>query len=162
MKFWNGLSAAAKVGFVVSLLVIVAAVAGTAWWLLGTEYETVARSSSPEKIAVAVREIERLKIPYRVSDDGASVSVPREEVGRIKVGIAENGGTSGVGFELFNNTDFSTTEFTQKINYQRALQGELARTISAIEGVASARVHLVLPESSFLRRQTVRPTAAVN
>lgn len=162
-QFWNDLSTTAKVGFAAGALGIVAVVAGGAYWVLRAEYEPVMRSASPEKVAAAVREVERLKIPYRVSSDGGTVEVPRSEMGRVRVGLAEGSGGSaaGVGFELFNNTDFSTTEFTQKINYQRALQGELARTVSSIDGVASARVHLVLPESGFLRRQAVRPTAAV-
>lgn len=162
-QFWNDLSTTAKVGFVAGALGIVGVVAGGAYWVMRAEYEPVMRSASPEKVAAAVREVERLKIPYRVSADGSSVEVPRSELGRVKVGLADGGAGSaaGVGFELFNNTDFSTTEFTQKINYQRALQGELARTVSSIDGVASARVHLVLPESGFLRRQAVRPTAAV-
>lgn len=162
-QFWNDLSGAAKVGFVAGALGIVGVVAGGAYWVLRAEYEPVMRSASPEKVAAAVREVERLKIPYRVSSDGSTVEVPRAELGRVRVGLSDGGAGSaaGVGFELFNNTDFSTTEFTQKINYQRALQGELARTVSSIDGVASARVHLVLPESGFLRRQAVRPTAAV-
>ncbi|MES2091031.1 MAG: flagellar basal-body MS-ring/collar protein FliF [Pseudomonadota bacterium] len=162
-QFWNDLSGAAKAGFVVGALSIVGVVSGGAYWVLRAEYEPVMRSSSPEKVAAAVREVERLKIPYRVSGDGTSVEVQRADLGRVRVGLADGGAGSsaGVGFELFNNTDFSTTEFTQKINYQRALQGELARTVSSIDGVASSRVHLVLPESGFLRRQAVRPTAAV-
>lgn len=163
VKFWSELSSSAKFGLASGALLVCASVGAVAYWTLSSDYEVVMRSSSPDKVAAAVREVERLKIPYRVTDDGTSVEVPQSQLGRIKVGLADSGGvTSGVGFELFNNTDFSTTEFTQKINYQRALQGELARTISAIDGVASARVHLVMAESGFLRRQSVKPAAAVN
>ena len=162
VNFWQALRPSARMGFLSGLVVILGLVAVGVYWVLSSDYDAVVRSSSPEKIAAAVREVERLKIPYRVTDDGTAVEVPREHLGRIRVGLADGGGVaSGVGFELFNNTDFSTTEFTQKINYQRALQGELARTVSAIDGVASARVHLVLPDSGFLRRHAVKPTAAV-
>lgn len=163
VKFWRELSASAKMGFLLGVVAIVALIGLTVYWFLPAGYQTVIQSNSASKIAVAVREIEKLKIPYQVTGDGTSIEVPADQAGRVKVGLADAGGlSSGVGFELFNNTDFSTTEFTQKINYQRALQGELARTVSTIEGVASARVHLVMPESGFLRRQVVKPTAAVH
>ncbi|MFT3857827.1 MAG: flagellar basal-body MS-ring/collar protein FliF [Aquabacterium sp.] len=161
MQFWESLSGARKTGLVLGMAGVIALIGGGAYWLLSTDYEPVMRGASPEKVAAAVREIERLKVPYKVSDDGQTVEVAKEDVGRVKVSLAGDVAAGSTGFELFNNTDFSTTEFTQKINYQRALQGELARTISSIEGVSSARVHIVLPESGFLRRKSVSPTAAV-
>lgn len=163
LDFWGELSSGRKIGLSVGAISVAVAVALGSWWLLSINYEPVVRATSPEKMAVAVREIERLKVPYRVSDDGLTVEVPQAQLGQVKVGLAGQGvGAEVAGFELFNNTDFSTTEFTQKINFQRALQGELARTISAIEGVSGARVHIVLPDSGFLRRKTVPPTAAIN
>lgn len=160
---WNELSSGRKTGLVAGAVVILAGVVGGTWWALSSDYETVLKASSPEKIVVAVREIEKLKVPFQVANDGLSVAVPQEQVGQVKVRLAGQGvGGDVPGFELFNNTDFSTTEFTQKINFQRALQGELARTISAIEGVANTRVHVVLPDSGFLRRKSVPPTAAIN
>lgn len=163
LGFWNELSPGRKAGLVAGAGLIVAAVVGGTWWALSSDYETVLKAGSPEKIVVAVREIEKLKVPYQVADDGLSVAVPHEQVGQVRVRLAGQGvGGDVPGFELFNNTDFSTTEFTQKINFQRALQGELARTISAIEGVATTRVHIVLPDSGFLRRKSVQPTAAIN
>lgn len=162
-EYWQALSTRSKWGLSIGLIGIVAFVGCGIYWTMRPDYEVAIRSSSPERIAAAVREIERLKIPYRVSADGNAVEVPSGQLGRVRVGVSQGAGGAGngVGFELFNNTDFSTTEFTQKINYQRALQGELARTISSIEGISSARVHLVLPESGFLRRQSAKPTAAV-
>src|SRR5262245_65314617 len=67
----------------------------------------------------------------------------------------------GVGFEIFNNTDFGMTEFAQKVNYQRALQGELTRTIMAIEEVQFARVHLALPEQGLFRKNANKAKASV-
>lgn len=163
-EFWGQLAPRARTGFVVGLLAIVAALAWAAYALLHTSYQPVLRASNADKLAAAVRELERQKLPYRISGDGSTLEVPAEHAGRARVAVSGGGGAGGgsaAGFELFNNTDFSTTEFTQKVNYQRALQGELARTIATIEGVSSARVHLVLPESGFLRRQPVRATAAV-
>ena len=163
LGFWNELSPGRKSGLLAGVVVILAGVGIGTWWALSSSFETVLKASSPEKIVVAVREIEKLKVPYQVADDGLSVAVPHDQVGQVRVRLAGQGvGGDVPGFELFNNTDFSTTEFTQKINFQRALQGELARTIAAIEGVSSARVHVVLPDSGLLRRKSVPPTAAVN
>lgn len=162
-EYWRELSDARKFGLTAGVLLVVGMLGGAAYWLASSDYQPAIHSNSPEKVAAAVREIEKLKVPYRVSDDGLTVEVPRSDLGHVKVVLAGDAAGSGAaGFELFNNTDFSTTEFTQKINYQRALQGELARTVSTIEGVSSARVHIVLPESGFLRRKSVPPTAAVN
>jgi len=162
-EFWNSMGAARRAGFALGVALVLVVVGSGAFWLLNKEYEPVIHSARPDKVAAAVREIERLKVPYRVSDDGSTVEVPRASLGQVKVSLAgDASGAVSTGFELFNNTDFSTTEFTQKINSQRALQGELVRTISTIEGVASARVHIVLPDSGFMRRKSVVPTAAVN
>lgn len=162
-EFWGSLSGSSKLGLIIGAIGVLSVVALGGYFAFRSDYQTVLTSASPEKLATVIREAERLKIPYRLTADGSEVSVPKADVGKLRVGLVSvsGGGVGAVGFELFNNTDFSTTEFTQKINYQRALQGELARTISSIEGVASARVHLVMPESGFLRRQSVRPTAAV-
>lgn len=161
-SFWNSLGTGQKAGLATGTVAVLALTAALAYWSFRPEYVTVVSDASPDRLAAAVREIDKLKVPYRVSEDGTSLEVPASQVGRVRMGVA-HGSTGGpaVGFEIFNNTDFSTTEFTQKVNYQRALQGELARTVSSIEGVASVRVHLVMAESGFLRRQSVLPTAAV-
>ena len=159
---WADMSAARKAGLVIGSAVVVGLTAALAYEVLKTDYVPVITQASPEKLATAVREIEKLKIPYRVGRDGGTIEVPADQLGRVKVGVAgAASGGSSVGFEIFNNSDFSTTEFTQKVNYQRALQGELARTIASMDGIANARVHLVLADSGYSRRQQYRPTAAV-
>ena len=161
-SFWNSLGTGQKAGLAAGTVAVVALTAALAYWSLRPDYVAVVSDASPDRLAAAVREIDKLKVPYRVSEDGTSLEVPASQVGRVRMGVAHgSAGGPSVGFEIFNNTDFSTTEFTQKVNYQRALQGELARTVSSIEGVASVRVHLVMAESGFLRRQSVLPTAAV-
>ena len=97
--------------------------------------------------------LEEMKVEYQISNDGSEILVDAEvaDETRIKLdggGLAINGGD---GFELFNDADYGMTEFVQKINYQRALQGELSRTIMALDEVRYARVHLVLPERGLFR-----------
>src|SRR5690606_7720229 len=99
----------------------------------------------------------------RVADNGHRVLVPREDIDRARVLVAGSGIAMGgvVGFELFNDSDMGLTEFAQKVNYQRALQGELARTIMMMDGVEFARVHLSIPERSLFRADANEPKAAV-
>lgn len=114
-------------------------------------------------VAAIVGELEKQGIAYRLADQGRSVLVPEDEASHARVIIAGSGITMGgvVGFELFNESDMGLTEFAQKVNYQRALQGELARTIMLMDGISSARVHLSLPERALFRAVQQGPKAAV-
>lgn len=110
-----------------------------------------------------VAQLGKAGIPYRLANDGHDVMVPQDRAADARVAVAGAnvalGGTTG--FELFNDSDMGLTEFAQKINFQRAMQGELARTIMAMQGVAFARVHLALPERSIFRASQGAPTSAV-
>ncbi|HEX7753422.1 MAG TPA: flagellar basal-body MS-ring/collar protein FliF [Novosphingobium sp.] len=107
----------------------------------------------PADAALIVGEMERTKTPYSLADNGAAILVPRDRVDAARVAIL--GGDlplkGTVGFELFSKSDMGLTEFAQKINYQRALQGELARTLMSMSGVDSARVHITLPEAGIFQ-----------
>lgn len=113
--------------------------------------------------AQIVTELDKQGIPYRLADNGRRILVPEDEANKARVAIAGSGITTGgvVGFELFNEADMGLTEFAEKVNYQRALQGELARTIMMMDGVAFARVHLSLPERTLFRAVKASPRAAV-
>lgn len=108
-------------------------------------------------------ELEKLKVPYVLADGGATLLVDRAQVHavRLKLMGRELPLNGTVGLELFNHTDFGMTEFAQKINYQRALQGELTRTILSFPEVREARVHLALPEQGLFRQNAARPKAAI-
>lgn len=106
--------------------------------------------------------LETVNIPYQISADGSQVSVPRDQVGRARMLLAEAGLPNGgsMGYEIFDKSQgFGTTDFVQNINQLRALEGELARTISTLEPVRSARVHLVLPQRELFSRED-RPASA--
>ncbi|MFA5599818.1 MAG: flagellar basal-body MS-ring/collar protein FliF [Phenylobacterium sp.] len=111
--------------------------------------------------ATIVAELEKKKIPYRLADGGATILVPAKVADATRLSVmSEDLPLKGtVGFELFNKSDMGLTEFAQQINYRRALQGELARTIMALEGVESARVHLSLAEPAVFREDR-RPSKA--
>src|SRR6185295_9479745 len=161
--FWKERSTAAKAGFAAAALAIVALGITGAVWTFRDHYQPLFTELDPRDAAAIAAELERQKVPYRVASDGTMLLVPEEAVHTTRLKVMGKGldlkGT--VGFEIFNSTDFGMTEFAQKINYQRALQGELARSIMALDEVKNARVHLVLPESGLLRRSSVKPKASV-
>ncbi len=114
--------------------------------------------------AAMAAKLQESNIPYEVSQDGARIMVGDNDVGRARMLLAEAGLPNGgsMGYELFDKTSgFGTTNFIQNINQVRALQGELARTISALDGVRSARVHLVLPERELFSRESRQSSASV-
>lgn len=117
---------------------------------------------TPEAAAL-VDELEALGVAYTLSEGGTAIRVSKSEADGVRLSLAGRlSPARGLdGFELFNESDMGLTEFAQRIKYQRALQGELARSILMIEGVERARVHIALPERSMFRSGQSRPTAAV-
>src|SRR5881275_579337 len=117
-----------------------------------------------EDSAAIVKDLERQAIPYELKNDGAIVLVPKDRVPRLRMKLAEAGlpKGGGVGYEIFDKSDaLGATSFVQNINHLRALEGELARTIRAIDRVQQARVHLVLPERPLFSRETPEPSASI-
>lgn len=130
---------------------------------LRTDYVVLAEGLRPADASAVVAELDKAGRPYRLSDGGATILVPADQADATRVAIAGSdvAARGEIGFELFNKSDMGLTNFAQKINYQRALQGELVRTIIAMEGVESARVHLALPERTLFRGDRAEPKAAV-
>ena len=119
---------------------------------------------TPEDSAAVVKDLERQAIPYEIKNDGAIILVPRDRMTRIRMKLAEGGlpKGGGVGYEIFDKSDtLGATSFVQNINHLRALEGELARTIKAIDRVQAARVHLVLPERPLFSRDKIEPSASI-
>jgi flagellar M-ring protein FliF len=161
---WQSAAPGQRLGFVLGLLAIVASGVALVWWLLAANYQVLFSDLDPQDAASIVAELERMKVGHRLQDEGRSVLVEQSEVHKTRLKLLSKGGVNlrgTVGFELFADNDFGMTEFAQKINYQRALQGELARTIMALEEVRAARVHLVLPESGILRKNEARGKASI-
>ena len=107
--------------------------------------------------------LQQQNIPYRLSADGGAILVPRANVHETRLRLAGSGLPSGghVGFELLDEQQIGLSQFGEQINYQRGLQGELARTIGAMGAVASARVHLAIPRPTAFLRDSQKPTASV-
>lgn len=111
-----------------------------------------------------VRKLEGMNVPHDVRQDGSIVLVPKDQVLRLRMDMAENGLPAGgtVGYEIFDKTDtLGATSFVQNINRIRAIEGELARTVRSLRSVATARVHLVLPKRELFNREKREPTASI-
>lgn len=134
-------------------------------WFFGirTSYAPLFSNMRTVDAATMISELDRQKIPYRLADGGTTVLVPQDKADATRLAVmGEDLPLKGtVGFELFNKSEMGLTDFAQKINYQRALQGELARTIMTLEGVDAARVHLSLGEDRIFREDRVAPKASV-
>jgi flagellar M-ring protein FliF len=140
---------------------------GLGYWALKSDDQVLFSDLSPQDAAAVTAELERQKVPYTVAEQGAggatSILVDRRDVykTRMKVMGKEIPLHGAVGFEIFNNSDFGMTEFAQRINYQRALQGELTRTILSLEEIRDARVLLALPEQGLFKQARSKATASV-
>lgn len=162
-EFFKGLDATKKVGFIIVACMIAAAMTGIVVWASKTRYETLYTDLNKEdarKIAIL---LEEKKVPYQTSNDGKTIAIPEDLVGVWRLEIAKLGTSfSGtVGYEVFDKQSFGTTSFVQKVNKQRALEGELVKTIMYIQGVKRARVHISIPESSPFVAEKKSPSASV-
>ncbi|MDX3968638.1 MAG: flagellar basal-body MS-ring/collar protein FliF [Bradyrhizobium sp.] len=119
---------------------------------------------SVEDSSTIIKDLERQGIQFEIRNEGSVIMVPKDKVTRLRMKLAEGGlpKGGGVGYEVFDKSDaLGTTSFVQNINHLRALEGELARTIRAIDRIQAARVHLVLPERPLFAREAPEPSASI-
>jgi flagellar M-ring protein FliF len=146
------------------LFLLVAAILFAGYYFfLRTDYTILVTDLRPAEASAIVAELDKQGTPYELRDNGASIAVPSDKAASARVALAGSDlSVRGlVGFELFNESDMGLTDFAQRVNYQRALQGELARTIMMMDGIENARVHLAMPERSLFRGNRSQPKAAV-
>jgi len=162
--FWESLSRGARASLLTGVVLISVVLGAIGWWALRTEYQVLFSDLRAQDAQAMTAELDRLKIPYRLADSGTAILVDAASVHatRLKLMGRELPLQGAVGFELFNNTDFGMTEFAQKINYQRALQGELTRTILSLAEVSEVRVHLALPEQGLFKQANARAKASIS
>ena len=131
-------------------------------WAATPTYQVAYSGLSESDAGQIVQKMDELNIPYQVQDKG-TILVPSDQVYTTRLNIAREGlpQDSTVGFELFDSNTFGMTEFTQRVNYQRALEGELERTISSLDAVESVQVHIVTPEKSLLSSAQSPTTASI-
>ena len=133
------------------------------WYVNKTEYRVLFSNLSTEDAGGIVALLDKEKISYRLSPAGSSVFVPSDKVSEIRLKLAASGlpRDGEVGFEIFDGKNFGVTAFVQHLNYQRALQGELSRTIKGLDEIQQCRVHIVMPKRSLFVEEQKKPTASI-
>ncbi len=145
------------------LILVVAGLSVMFLWANKIDFQSVYTNLSPEDASQIVERLKEQKIPYQLMGNGTGIMVPADKVYDVRLAMAGAGIPKGnsVGFEIFDDTNFGTTEFVQKLNYQRALQGELARTIKQFREVVDAKVMIVMPKDSVFVEDVKPPSASV-
>jgi flagellar M-ring protein FliF len=163
LEWWKRLDTSQRAylaGGVIGILVLTALFA---YFVLRPSYVPLLPDAALADNATVTARLDAMGADYRRDPDSGRVLVNEEQRDKLRTALADAGGTlrQPKGFEVFDNSDFGMTEFSQRINYERGLEGELTRTIMALDGVRYARLHLVLPESSLFQRDHDQPKASV-
>jgi flagellar M-ring protein FliF len=160
-EVWKNLSQTRKIGLAALLVAAVTGLIFFVTWAQTPEYSTAFTDLSGEDGAAIVEYLKENNIPYQIS--GNAISVRSDQVHEVRLALAGKGlpGKGMVGMELFDATNLSMTDFTQQVNYRRALEGELARTISSLNAVRAARVHIVIPQPTLFSEDESPTTASV-
>lgn len=147
----------------VVFVAVVGLVAGSAFWINTPTYALLYSDMDAEAASTIVTRLKNDNIPYQLDAGGRAVRVPAERVDELRLELASQGlPTSGrIGFEIFDRTQFGATEFLEHVNYRRALEGELARTIATIGQVQTARVHIAMAKESLFTRGAEPAKASV-
>jgi flagellar M-ring protein FliF len=163
-EFWQRFDRPARIGVGLGAAIIIAATFALGTTLLRTDYQVLFSDLAPQDAATITSELDKSKTPYRLGGDGNTILVPAEQVHKTRLRLVgkELPLRGAVGFELFNASEVGMTEFTQKVNYQRALQGELTRTILALDEVQSVRVHLVMAEQGLFKKNVKQAKASIS
>lgn len=143
---------------------IVLAIVVALWlWNQQPEYRVLFSNYSDRDGGAITASLDQMGVKYKFSDGGSAILVPENQVHDIRLKLAAQGLPKGgnVGFELMENQKLGVSQFLEQVNYQRSLEGELARSIQALGSVAAARVHLALPKPSVFVRDQQKPTASV-
>lgn len=161
--FWKSWSLRKRIALVGGVVAIVAVAAAVAWWTMRPSFDPVFTDLKEADAAEIAAALDAMQVPHRFADGGATLLVPADAVYDVRMKLVAQGVPHGgnVGFESFKDSDFGVTEFAQRVNYQRALQGELERTIGSISEIASVRVHLTLRRAGMFESDESPSKASV-
>jgi flagellar M-ring protein FliF len=147
----------------IGIAVVLAIMAGVWMWSQQPEYRVLFANVSDKDGGAITASLDKMAIPYKFSEGGGTILVTADQVHHARLKLAAEGLPKGgnVGFELMENQKLGVSQFHEQVNYQRSLEGELARSIQSLGAVGSARVHLALPKPSVFVRDQQKPTASV-
>ncbi|MCB0191852.1 MAG: flagellar M-ring protein FliF [Anaerolineae bacterium] len=162
-EIWNQLSLNRKIGLGALLIAAVTGIIFFFTWAQSPEYSAAFTDLKTEDAAAVVDYLKENNISYEIDDDGSTIRVPASQVHEVRLALASQGlpGEGAIGMELFDNANLGMTDFLQQVNYQRALEGELSRTISSLKSVRSARVHIVIPQPTLFSEEEEPTTASI-
>lgn len=163
LEIYKSYKQATKIKILLGLCIILIGFTLAVWWIFVPAYKPLFSNLRESDAAEVVKQLDDLKIPYQFTQDGSGIEVPSDMVYDARMKLVSSGIPSGghVGFELFNSTDFGVTEFAQRINYQRAIQGELERSIATLPGVDNVRVHLTIRKKGLFMTENDASKASV-
>jgi flagellar M-ring protein FliF len=152
-----------KLGLILGFAAVIAIVAGAWMWSQAPDYRVLFSNLTDRDGGAIISTLTQMNVPYKFAEGGGAVLVPAERVHEARLRLAQLGLPKGglVGFELMEGQKMGTSQFAEQINYQRALEGELARSIQSLAAVQGARVHLAIPKPSVFMREEARPSASV-
>lgn len=152
-----------KFGLLVALAAAIALVVGGWMWAQTPDYRVLYSHLSDRDGGAIIASLQQMNVPYKFAEGGGALMVPENQVHEVRLRLAGQGLPKGgiVGFELMETQKLGTSQFLEQVNYQRALEGELERTIQSLSAVQSARVHLAIPKPSVFVHEQQKPTASV-
>ncbi len=164
VALWKELGLNQRVSLIVASVAVIGGLIAVVLWSRRPDYQLLYARMSEKDAAAVISHLQTLNIPHQITSGGSAVMVPSDQVYKLRMDLAAKGlpGGDGVGFEIFDKGQFGLSDFVQRTNYLRAIQGELARTITQLQGVRAARVMIVQPENRLLlTEQGVKPSASV-
>jgi len=163
LRGFNNLPAGRKVGLMVALAAVVTIVVGSWIWAQTPDYRILYANLSDRDGGAVVESLQKLNIPFKMAEGGGAIMVPSGMVYEARLKLASQGLPKGgaAGFDLMDNMKIGATQFQESVAYQRALEGEITRTIEAISAVQGARVHLAMPKDTVFVREQQKPSASI-
>ncbi len=160
---WKQLGINQRISLVLATGIVLLGLTGVAYWSSRGDYSLLYGKLDDAESSKVIAALDEEKIPYKIGAGGSSILVPSDKVYQVRMQMAGKGipQGEGVGFEIFDKANFGISDFVQRANYTRAVQGELARTISQLDQIESARVMIVMPENRLLSDSNRKPTASV-
>ncbi len=161
--WWGALDSSARLQFGAIVLALAVAIIVSSIFIFKPRYETLYMGLDANEAGQVVEKLKEDKVPYHLEDGGTSIAVPRKDIYDIRLRLASEGlpRSGTLGYEIFDKTNLGMTDFLQKVNFRRALEGELSKSICSIHEVKSARVHLVIPEPHLFLEDKKEATASV-
>jgi len=150
-----------RIPLIIAAAAAIAVVLALVLWAKAPDYRVLYNNLSDEDGGAIVTQLTQMNIPYQFAENGGALMVPADKVHELRLRLAQQGLPKGgsVGFELMDKEKFGISQFSEQINYQRALEGELARTIETLGPVKAVRVHLAMPKPTLFVREQKAPRA---